>query len=610
MAGRIEDYAIIGDTSTVALVDRSGSIDWWCAPRIDSNACFAALLGDEKNGRWIIAPRGPIAKVSRRYEPETLVLETLFDTPEGSVAVLDFMLPGHPQPTIHRVVEGRSGTVTLDMELAVRFDYGSIAPWVRPVGDGLVMVAGPDGLRLHSPVPLQDRDGTTATSFAVTEGHRHAFSLTWFRSDTDAPLPIESLAALDRTREWWREWVGRCTYEGGWRDDVIRSLITLKALTYAPTGAVCAAATTSLPEEIGGVRNWDYRFSWLRDATLTLQVLLTCGYLEEATAWSHWLRRAVAGGGGFQIMYSVEGERRLTELELSWLPGYEGSRPVRIGNEASTQFQLDVYGEVMDAVQTAARAGLPAQPGYGPQMALGLMDLLEQVWNQPDDGIWEVRGGRQHFTHSKAMAWVAFDRGIRFAERIGADHDQVERWTRLRDDVHAQICDKGWNPEIGSFSQYYGSSNLDASLLMLAPLGFLPPNDPRIVGTVEAIQRDLVHDGFVRRYQTEGENVDGLAGDEGTFLLTTFWLADNLALMGRHDEAVEVFERLRGLCNDVGLLSEEYDPRHKRMLGNFPQAFSHLGLINTAANLSMAERGPSAIRSGRPDQPGPGPLSS
>ncbi len=589
MAGLIENYAIIGDTHTVALVDLGGSIDWWCAPRIDSDACLAALLGDEKNGRWILAPRGPVTSVKRRYEHETLVLETLFETQEGSVAVLDFMPPRHPNPTIHRVVEGRSGTVTLDMELAVRFDYGSIMPWTRPIGDGLIMVAGSDGLRLHSPVQLQEADGTAIASFTITEGRRESFSLTWFRSDEEPPLPLESMAALDRTREWWRAWVGKCAYAGGWRDEVIRSLITLKALTYAPTGAVCAAATTSLPEEIGGVRNWDYRYSWLRDATLTLRVLLACGYVEEATAWSHWLRRAVAGSPGeFQIMYGVGGERRLTELILDWLPGYEESRPVRIGNEASTQFQLDVFGEVMDAMQTAADAKLPPQPGYGPQISIALMEHLEHVWNDPDDGIWEVRGGRRHFTHSKVMAWVAFDRAIRLADKIGADPDQVQRWTELRDEVHAQVCDKGWNSRINSFTQYYGSSNVDASLLVLAPVGFLPADDFRIAGTVEAIQKELLQEGFVRRYQTEEGNVDGLTGDEGAFLLTTFWLADNLALMGRHDEALEIFDRLRGLCNDVGLLSEEYDPKAHRMLGNFPQAFSHLGLINTAVNLWVA----------------------
>jgi GH15 family glucan-1,4-alpha-glucosidase len=604
MAERIEDYALIGDTGTVALIGRSGSIDWWCVPRIDSGACFAALLGTEEHGRWMIAPRGTITKVTRRYEPETLVLETLFETNEGSVAILDFMPPEQPHPTIHRIVEGRSGRVTLDMELAARFDYGSITPWVRPSGDGLVMVAGVDGLRLHSPVPIEDRDGTTVASFVAGDGHRQSFSLTWFRSDTEVPLPFESLAALDHTRAWWREWVGRCTYEGDWRDEVVRSLITLKALTYAPSGAVCAAATTSLPEEIGGVRNWDYRYSWLRDATLTLRVLLTCGYVDEAAAWSHWLRRAVAGSpGDFQIMYGVGGERRLTELELPWLPGYEGSAPVRIGNDASTQFQLDVFGEVMDAVQTAAEAGLPAQPGYGPEIVLSLLSRLEAVWAEPDDGIWEVRGGRRHFTHSKVMAWVAFDRAIRNAGRIGADREQVERWTRLRAEIHAQVCDRGWNAEKGSFTQHYGSSNLDASLLLLAPVGFLPPDDPRIVSTVEAVQRDLVVDGFVRRYETEGDSVDGLTGGEGTFMLTTFWLADNLALIGRYDEALELFDRLRGLCNDVGLLSEEYDPGDGRMLGNFPQAFSHLGLIDTAANLSRAGRAPGAAPAGGPESP-------
>ncbi len=600
MAGRIEDYAIIGDTSTVALVDRSGSIDWWCVPRIDSGACFAALLGTEEHGRWVIAPRGTITKVSRRYEPETLVLETLLETAEGSVAILDFMPPEQPHPTIHRIVEGRSGRVTLGMELAARFDYGSTAPWLRPTGEGLVMVAGGDGLRLHSPVPLAHDEATATATVVVDGGDRQSFSLTWFRSDTETPLPLESLAALDGTREWWREWVGRCTYEGAWRDEVVRSLITLKALTYAPSGAVCAAATTSLPEEIGGERNWDYRYSWLRDATLTLRVLLTCGYVDEAAAWSHWLRRAVAGSpGDFQIMYGVGGERRLTELELPWLPGYEGSAPVRIGNDASTQFQLDVFGEVMDAVQTAADAGLPAQPGYGPAILMALMARLEKVWSEPDDGIWEVRGGRRHFTHSKVMAWVAFDRAIRNADRIGADRSQVERWTRLRDEVHAEVCDKGWNAETGSFTQYYGSSNLDASLLLLAPVGFLPPDDPRIVSTVEAIQRELVVDGYVRRYETEGDNVDGLAGGEGAFLLTTFWLADNLALIGRHDEAQKLFDRLRDLCNDVGLLSEEYDPVHGRMLGNFPQAFSHLGLINTAATLAPLGHAAGAAPGGR-----------
>jgi GH15 family glucan-1,4-alpha-glucosidase len=602
MAGRIEDYAIIGDTNTVALVDRTGSIDWWCAPRIDSGACFASLLGTAQNGRWIIAPQGEVTRVTRRYEPETLVLETVFDTPTGSVAVIDFMPPCNDDPTIHRIVEGRGGVVTMDLELVVRFDYGSITPWVRATGDGLIMVAGSDGLRFHSPVRLEGLDDTTAACFEVGEHNRLAFSLTWFPSDQHAPLPLDSLAAVHRTRRWWHEWVEQCTYQGDWRDDVIRSLITLKALTYAPSGAVCAAATTSLPEDIGGVRNWDYRYSWLRDATLTLQVLLISGYMGEATQWSQWLRRAVAGSPGeFQIMYGVGGERRLTELELDWLDGYEGSKPVRIGNEASTQFQLDVFGEVMDAALTASRNAVAGQVGYGGEVILALMDHLEKVWDDPDDGIWEVRGPRRHFTQSKVMAWVAFDRAIQLAQRSGLHGERVGRWSTLRDQVHHEVCTKGFNADLNSFTQYYGSTNLDASLLMLAMVGFLPADDPRIVGTVEAIQRDLVEDGFVRRYQTDGANVDGLSGDEGAFLMTTFWLADNLSLMGRDDEAREIFERLRGLANDVGLLSEEYDPRNQRMLGNFPQAFSHVGLINTAANLSESERSPCVERAARPE---------
>ena len=605
MAGRIEDYAVIGDTNTVALVDRSGSIDWWCAPRIDSGAALAALLGSSEHGRWLITPDAEHS-VTRRYEDDTLVLETVFRTADGEVAVLDFMPPEAANPTIHRIVEGRSGNVRLDMELVVRFDYGSITPWVRATGDGLVMVAGPDGLRFHSPVRLEGLDHTTVASFEVHEGTRLAFSLTWFPSADHAPLPLDSLAALHRTRRWWHRWVGQCRYEGEWRDDVVRSLITLKALTYGPTGAVCAAATTSLPESIGGVRNWDYRYSWLRDATLTLQALLVSGYVEEATDWSQWLRRAVAGSPGeFQIMYGVGGERRLTELELDWLPGYEGSAPVRIGNEASTQFQLDVFGEVMDAAFTATRNALPGQAGYGGEVIVALMEHLERVWEEPDDGIWEVRGPRRHFTHSKVMAWVAFDRAVRLAEANGrSDGERVQRWRRLRDEVHAQVCEKGFDPALNSFTQYYGSKNLDASLLMMAIVGFLPADDPRIVGTVDAIRRTLVTDGFVRRYEIDGDgddDVDGLPGQEGAFLMTTFWLADNLALMGRTDEATDLFERLRGLRNDVGLLSEEYDPVAGRMLGNFPQAFSHVGLVNTAANLSAGTESPCVTRSMRAD---------
>ena len=599
MPARIEDYAIIGDTRTVVLVDRHGSIDWWCAPRIDSGAAFAALLGTKDNGRWLIAPKEHVLSVSRSYEKETLVLETVFETASGRVAVIDFMPPYYTDTTIHRVVEGRDGTVEMEMELIVRFEYGAITPWVTATGDGLVMVAGSDGLRFHSAVPLTGKGQATKASFEMGPDTRRSFSLTWFPSTGPTPLPLDSLAARTHARRWWRDWVGRCTYNGEWRDDVVRSLITLKALTYEPSGAVCAAATTSLPEALGGVRNWDYRYSWLRDATFTLAAFLLSGYTDEAAAWTRWLRRAVAGSPGeLQIMYGVGGERRLTEFELDALPGYQASRPVRIGNQASTQFQLDVFGEVLDSALTAARNAFPREVDWGADLVLAILDHLEQVWNQPDDGIWEVRGPRRHFTHSKVMAWVAFDRAIRLAQDYQTlPRDRVAHWTRLRDRIHAQVCARGFDKDSNSFIQYYGSRLLDASLLMLAPVGFLPPDDPRIVGTVTAIQNHLVEDGFVRRYQLDG-SVDGLAGTEGTFLMTTFWLADNLALMGRVDEAREIFERLRGLSNDVGLLSEEYDPSAGLMLGNFPQAFSHVSLINTAANLSTP-RGPSLMRSGR-----------
>jgi GH15 family glucan-1,4-alpha-glucosidase len=521
MPGRIEDYASIGDTRTVALVDRSGSIDWWCAPRIDSGAAFAALLGSEDNGRWLMAPKHDVTAVSRRYEAETLVLETVFETSTGRVAVTDFMPPQQSYPTIHRIVEGRKGTVDMEMELIVRFEYGSITPWVTATGDGLLMVAGSDGLLFHSPVPLAGRNLTTVASFEVGPSTRRAFSLTWFPATASVPLPLDSLAARTHARRWWRDWVDRCTYDGEWRDDVIRSLITLKALTYEPSGAVCAAATTSLPESLGGARNWDYRYSWLRDATFTLQAFLLSGYTEEAAAWARWLRRAVAGSPGeLQIMYGVGGERRLTEIELDSLSGYEGSKPVRVGNNASTQFQLDVFGEVLDSALTAARNALAQEVDWDPDLVLAILDHLETVWDEPDNGIWEVRGPRRQFTHSKVMAWVAFDRAIRLAEEYHTlPADRVPHWRQLRDRIHAEVCDKGFDPQINSFTQYYGSKSLDASLLMLAPVGFLAPGDPRIAGTVAAIQEELVQDGFVRRYQSDG-GVDGLTGHEGTFLMT------------------------------------------------------------------------------------------
>jgi GH15 family glucan-1,4-alpha-glucosidase len=552
--------------------------------------------------------------VARRYEPDTLVLETEMTTASGTVALIDFMTPQHSNPTIHRRVEGRHGQVPMSMELVVRFDYGSVTPWVQATGDGLRMVGGSEALRFHSPVRLEGRDLRTYASFSVREGEQRSFSLAWHPSVDPAPLPIDTAAALHSTRGWWRAWVSHCTYDGPWRDDVVRSLITLKALTNSRTGAVAAAATTSLPEWIGGVRNWDYRYSWLRDATFTLQAFLVAGFHEEAAAWTRWLRRAVAGDPGeFQILYGVGGERRLPELVLDWLPGYEGSAPVRIGNAASGQFQLDVFGEVMDAAATARRAGMQPRDHAGLDIVRALMAHLEKVWEEPDEGIWEVRGPRRHFTHSKVMAWVAFDRAVRLARAVPAgdpvitvDPERVERWATLRDRVHAQVCEKGWNDEVGAFTQYYGSDRLDASLLMMPSVGFLPPDDPRLVATVEAIRHRLAVDGFVRRYETEpapdGRTVDGLPPGEGAFLLTTFWLADALAMMGRIDEATELFERLRGLCNDVGLLSEEWDPVEKRMLGNFPQAFSHVGLVNTAANIAAAGRGPGMSRAGG-DQP-------
>jgi GH15 family glucan-1,4-alpha-glucosidase len=611
MPSEIEDYAIIGDTRTVALVDLSGSIDWWCAPRIDSGAVFAALLGDTGNGRWSIAPKGEVTKVTRHYEPETLILRTIFETPTGTVSVCDFMPPNDDHSTIHRIVEGRDGVVEMQMDLIVRYDYGAVTPWATATGDGLVMVAGRDGLRLHSPVRLVGKDRTTVASFPMSGEMRRSFSLTWFPSVSKAPLPIDSLSARNHTRHYWHNWVGRCTYEGSARELVVRSLITLKALTFEPSGAVCAAPTTSLPETLGGNRNWDYRYSWLRDATFTLHALLVSGYTEEAAAWVHWLRRAVAGSPAeMQIMYGVEGERRLAEFELDHLAGYQGSKPVRIGNKAAGQLQLDVFGEVMDSVLTSRRGVLGQEVNVSTDLATAIVDHLETVWREPDNGIWEVRGPRRHFTHSKVMAWVAFDRAVMLCEDGILPKERMDRWRQLRDEIHAEVCEKGFDTELNSFTQYYGSKLLDASLLMIATVGFLPPNDPRVVGTVEAIQKGLVTDGFVRRYQTDThEDVDGLKGTEGAFLMTSFWLADNLALLGRQGEAKEMFDRLCGLCNDVGLLSEEYDPKAGRLLGNFPQAFSHVSLINTAANLSMPEHGPSAMRSRRygptPDRKNP-----
>jgi GH15 family glucan-1,4-alpha-glucosidase len=542
-----------------------------------------------------------VTKVTRNYEPETLILETIFETPTGSVSVCDFMPPNDGDSMIHRIVEARGGSVEMQMELIVRYEYGAITPWATATGDGLILVAGRDGLRLHSPVRLVGKDNTTVASFTVSGDMRRPFSLTWFPSEIHAPLPLDSLAARNHTRHYWRNWVERCTYNGGSRDRVVRSLITLKALTYEPTGAVCAAPTTSLPEALGGNRNWDYRYSWLRDATFTLHALLVSGYSDESAAWVQWLRRAVAGSPGeMQIMYGVDGERRLAEFELDHLAGYEGAKPVRVGNNAATQLQLDVYGEILDAALTYWRGPISLEIQWSPDLLVAILDHLEKIWREPDNGIWEVRGPRRHFTHSKVMAWVAFDRAVTLAEDGDLPKVPMDHWRHLRDEIHAEVCEKGFDVELNSFTQYYGSELLDSSLLMLAPLGFLPPDDPRIVGTVEAIEKGLVVDGFVLRYQTDtDENVDGLKGREGAFLMTSFWLADNFVLLGRHDDAKEMFDRLCGICNDVGLLSEEYDSKNRRLLGNFPQAFSHVSLIITAANLSLAEQGPSMKRSRR-----------
>ncbi len=600
MPSKIEDYAIIGDTKTVALVDRTGSVDWWYTPRIDSGAAFAALLGDAGNGRWLIAPKGEVTKVTRRYEPETLILETIFETATGSVSISDFMPPYDGHSMIHRIVEGRGGTVEMQMELVVRYEYGAITPWATSTGDGLVLVAGRDGLRLHSPVRLVGKDNTTVASFSVSGETRRPFSLTWFPSEKRAPLPLDGLAARNHTRHYWHNWVGRCTYNGGWRDRVVRSLITLKALTYEPTGAVCAAATTSLPETIGGSRNWDYRYTWLRDSTFTLHALLISGYTDEAAAWVRWLRRAVAGTPGeMQIMYGVDGERMLPEFELDHLSGYEGSAPVRIGNRAVLQLQLDVYGEVLDSALTYWQSPISEESNVSPGQVMAILDHLEKVRREPDNGIWEVRGPRRHFTHSKVMAWVAFDRAVTLAQEGILPKAAMDHWRQIRDEIHAEVCDKGFDSELNSFTQYYGSKLLDASLLLLAPVGFLPPDDPHhrhgrgdSEGPRHRRFRPPVPDRHRRGHRRPERNRRRLSDDE--------LLARRQPGIARSpEEAKEMFERLCALCNDVGLLSEEYDPEAQRLLGNFPQAFSHVALINTAANLTLAERAPSVVRSRR-----------
>jgi len=586
MPSRIEDYALVGDCQTVALVAHDGSIDWLCLPRFDSGACFAALLGTPEHGRWLVAPDTEVRAVRRQYRDGTLVLETEFETGSGTVAVIDYMPIRSQVADVVRIVEGRRGQVPMRMELVMRFDYGSIVPWVQQVDGGISAIAGPDRLRLITPVTLKGEDFKTVAAFTVSEGQRVPFTLTWFPSHHDPPEDLDPEESLKWTTTWWREWSGRCQSNGRWHEPVRRSLITLKALTYAPTGGIVAAPTTSLPERIGGIRNWDYRYCWVRDATFTLYALVNAGYVEEARAWREWLLRAVAGvPAQAHIMYGVGGERRLPELELPWLPGYEGSAPVRIGNGAHGQFQLDVFGELLDAMHQCWRAGLaPGEAGWRVERAL--LEYLESVWDQPDMGIWEVRGPRRHFTHSKMMAWVAVDRGVKGIEAFGLA-GPLERWRAIRAEIHEQVCREGYDAGRGAFVQFYGSKLVDASLLMMPLVGFLPAEDARVRGTVEAIERELTTDGFVARYETVPE-VDGLPPGEATFLLCSFWLADNLALLGRHDDAVRLFERLLATRNDVGLLSEGYDVNAGRLLGNFPQAFSHIGLVNTARNLSRS----------------------
>ena len=583
---RIEDYALIGDTQTAALVGIDGSIDWLCLPRFDSGACFAALLGDRSHGRWRIGPIADQVRVERRYLPGTLVLETTFHTPDGTARVSDCMPIRGTAPDVVRIVEGVSGRVTMEFDLVVRFDYGSTVPWVRRLDGTWSLVAGPDALELFAGVPVHGEDLSTVATFTVGAGDRVPFVITWHPSCEPAPRRADPGRAVPDTAEWWEAWSGRCVGGGRWETDVRDSLVTLKALTYAPTGGIVAAPTTSLPEVIGGVRNWDYRYCWLRDATFTLQALLAAGYSDEAVAWRDWLLRALAGEPSqLQIMYGVAGERRLPELELDWLPGYERSAPVRIGNGAATQRQLDVPGEVMDSLHQARIAGIPPSADAW-EMQRTLLEWLESGWRETDSGLWEVRGEPRHFVHSKMMCWVAFDRGVRAVEQFGED-GPAARWAGLRDAVHAEVCERGWDAQRGTFTQSYGSTELDASLLMMPMVGFLPPSDPRVVGTIEAVQRELSVDGFIERYPTRSEvSVDGLPGREGAFLLCTFWLADALALIGRSAEATALFERLLTLRNDVGLLAEEYDPVAGRLLGNFPQAFSHIGLVNTALNLS------------------------
>ncbi|MET7290310.1 glycoside hydrolase family 15 protein [Streptomyces sp. NPDC005573] len=587
MNARIEDYALIGDEQTAALVGRDGSIDWLCLPRFDSGACFARILGDEDNGHWRIAPKGADVCTRRAYRSDTLVLDTEWETDEGTVRVTDLMPQRERAPDVVRIVEGVSGRVTVRSTLRLRFDYGSVMPWMRRANGHRVAVAGPDSvwLRTEPHVRTWGEDFGTHAEFTVGEGERVAFVLTWHPSHEPRPALIDPYAALSSSVRDWRRWTTRCRYRGPFRDAVVRSLLTLKALTYRPTGGIVAAATTSLPEEMGGVRNWDYRYCWLRDSTLTLGALLAAGYEEEAEAWRDWLLRAVAGDpADLQIMYGLGGERRLPEWEVPWLSGMGGSSPVRVGNGAVDQLQLDVYGEVMDSLYLARETGLSTKPHMW-SLQCALMKFLESAWRQPDEGLWEVRGGRRQFVHSKVLVWVAADRAVRTLEQNPGLPGDLDAWRTMRDEVHREVCERGFDHRRNTFTQYYGSRELDASALLIPRFGFLPPDDPRVIGTVDAIRSHLGHDGLVRRYDTDAVGVDGMPGGEGAFLACSFWLADALHMTGRTAEARKLFEGLVGLTNDVGLLAEEYDPVAGCQLGNYPQAFSHIALVNTALTL-------------------------
>jgi GH15 family glucan-1,4-alpha-glucosidase len=585
----IEDYALLSNLRTAALVSRAGSVDWLCLPRFDSAACFAALLGGPEHGRWLISPEAP-KRIERRYRPETLILETTFETDDGAVLLVDFMSPSGDDTILARIVRGLEGQVEVCTELALRFDYGSAVPWLRREGDAWLAVAGPNAVRIQSDIELVGKDFTSVGSATVSAGESLAFGLTWFASHRDPPEPVDAEAVLEDTEEFWLSWSRRCSYSGEWAEQVRSSLRILRGLIYQPTGGIVAAATTSLPEWPGSSRNWDYRYCWLRDATLTLLALIDSGYLEEAGAWREWLFRAAAGNpADLQIMYGVAGERRLSEYEADWLPGYDDSSPVRIGNAASEQTQLDIYGEIIDAFTTARAHGLDASD-HAWRLSLKLLEFLEEAWRRPDAGLWEVRGPARHFTHSKVMAWVAFDRGIRTIEEWGRE-GPVDRWRAIRDEIHADVCARGFDQELGSFVQFYGSTRLDASLLLIPLVGFLPVDDERVVGTIELIGHTLSRDGLITRYDADEENVgvDGLPPGEGVFLPCSFWYAADLALLGRKEEARALYTRLLGLRNDLGLISEEYDPETGRMLGNFPQAFTHLALVACAYVLERGE---------------------